>query len=136
MNLSGLKLFTILSALIIFSPASFAETSTEGELPPRYPSEYSENHNRSGSGCYVTFFDKKDFRGRSTTLYGNKNFRHINLKRAFGFEPDSLIVGNRANIWLYDGDNYDDLDYYFRAGSGMRKVSNLDSIDSLEMRCI
>ena len=132
MNLSGLKLFTILSALIIFSPASFSKTSTEGELPP----SYSENDNRGGGGCYVTFFDKKNFRGRSVTLYGNKYYRKINLERAFGFEPDSIIVGHRANIWLFDGDNFDDLDYFLREGTGMRKINNLDSIDSLEMRCM
>ena len=149
MNLSKIKLFTILSALMVFSVTSFAETDTNeyGE-PPSYnnereyplPGDYSDRYERRDRydryGCQVTFFDKKHFRGRSVTLRGSQYFPNVDFENFIGFEPDSLIVGNSANIWLYDGDGFDDLDYFFRAGANVRKVNNLDSIDSFEVRCM
>lgn len=134
MKLSKIKLFAVLTVMMVFSAPTFAKDDSQAEKSRNDPGQYSENYNRGG--CFVTFFDKKNFRGRSVTMTGNRFYRNIDLERAFGFEPDSLIVGNRANIWLYDGDGFDDLEYYFRAGTGARRVNDLDSIDSLEIRCL
>lgn len=130
MNLSRIKLFAVLSALTMFSAMSFAESDLKRERN----NNYSNNYNRGG--CHVTFYDKKDFRGRRVTISGNRYFRDIDLKKAFGFKPESLIVGRRANLWLYDDEDYYDLEYYFRAGAGTRKIKSLNRIDSMVIRCI
>ena len=147
-----LKLLTIFSLLLTFSTISFNAVATEDDshlpdypyphrnqpLPSdnygdRYEDSYDRYDNRGG--CYATFYDKKNFRGRSATMRGNQYFSNAELDDLLGFDPDSVIVGRDANLWLYDGDGFDDLEYYLRGGS-QRASADLDGIDSLQMKCI
>lgn len=142
---SSLKQLTIFTLLLTFSAISFAEVTTEEDPHlPDYPyphrsqplpnDGYSDRYTDRNE-CFVTFYDKKDFRGRSATLRGNQFFSDAELDELFGFDPDSVIVGRGANLWMYDEDGFRDLEYFLRGGS-QRRSASLDGIDSLEMKCI
>lgn len=122
-------LILLTSIGFIFSPAGFSETNStlrDGII--------SMEKSRS-AGCWVTFFDKKNFRGKRATLFGSQSIYNLELEDVVGDDPDSIIVGRRAEIYLFDGEGFDDLKYYFESNTRVRKLDGLENIDSLQINC-
>ena len=93
-------------------------------------------------GCWVKFFDKKNFQGDSLFLSGP-----VNLPRLIGpFGNDwenkvrSVKVGPKANLTIFDNHNYRDEDKFLDAGADIANLSKemgfFDNFRSMVLNCI
>lgn len=94
---------------------------------------------RKGSpGCWVTFYESKDYGDKNITLYGPAEFS--NLKHLpgggsvdWGDQFDSLRTGPNAWVIIYNDENFEDDNYTFGPGSNIRQLSNGDDVDSVKI---
>lgn len=129
-NLTKKTLLLLTTTLVFgFSTSSFAETNS-AQKDGMISMEKSQS-----AGCWVTFFDKKNFRGKRATLFGFQSIYDLELEDIVGDDPDSIIVGPRAKIYLFDGEGFDDLKYYFQSNTRVRSLNGLKNIDSLQINC-
>ena len=93
-------------------------------------------------GCWVKFFDKKNFEGDSLFLSGP-----INLPRLigpFGYDWENKVrsvkVGPKANLTIYDNREYRDQNKFLDAGENVAKLSKemgfFDNFRSMMLNCI
>lgn len=93
-------------------------------------------------GCWVKFFDKKNFQGDSLFLSGP-----INLPRLigpFGYDWENKVrsvkVGPKANLTIFDNHNYRDEDKFLDAGANVANLSKemgfFDNFRSMVLNCI
>jgi hypothetical protein len=93
-------------------------------------------------GCWVKFFDKKNFKGDSLFLSGPVNLPR--LIGPFGYDWENKIrsvkVGPRANLTIYDNREYRDQDKFLDAGANVANLSKemgfFDNFRSMMLNCI
>lgn len=93
-------------------------------------------------GCWVKFYDKKNYEGDSLMLTGP-----INLPRLigpFGYDWEnkvrSIKTGPKANLTIYDNRDYRDQNKFIDAGSNIpdmsEKMGFFDDFRSMMLSCI
>ena len=93
-------------------------------------------------GCWVKFFDKKNFKGDSLFLSGPVNLPR--LIGPFGYDWENKVrsvkVGPRANLTIYDNREYRDQDKFLDAGANVANLSKemgfFDNFRSMMLNCI
>lgn len=93
-------------------------------------------------GCWVKFFDKKNFQGDSLFLSGPVNLPR--LIGPFGYDWENKVrsvkVGPRANLTIYDNREYRDQDKFLDAGANVANLSKemdfFDNFRSMMLNCI
>ncbi|MCC2680821.1 MAG: hypothetical protein K0S36_385 [Nitrosospira multiformis] len=93
-------------------------------------------------GCWVKFFDKKNFQGDSLFLSGPVNLPR--LIGPFGYDWENKVrsvkVGPRANLIIYDNREYRDQDKFLDAGANVANLSKemgfFDNFRSMMLNCI
>lgn len=63
---------------------------------------------RFANGCWVRFFDDKQFRGDALTLAGPVDMPKMEVPGALWRDWDSAVVGPRARVITYDNENFRD----------------------------
>lgn len=63
---------------------------------------------RFANGCWVRFFDDKQFRGAALTLAGPVDMPKMDVPGAIWRDWDSAVVGPRARVVTYDNENFRD----------------------------
>lgn len=63
---------------------------------------------RFADGCWVRFFDDKQFRGDALTLAGPVDMPKMELPGGLWRDWDSAVVGPRARVTTYDNENFRD----------------------------
>lgn len=63
---------------------------------------------RLANGCWVRFFDDKQFRGATLTLAGPVDMPKMDVPGGLWLDWDSAIVGPRARVTTYDNENFRD----------------------------
>ena len=63
---------------------------------------------RLGDGCWVRFFDDKQFRGDALTLVGPVDMPKMEMPGNVWMDWDSAVVGPRAHVTTYDNENFRD----------------------------
>jgi hypothetical protein len=95
------------------------------------------------NGCWARLYDQKDFRGTVFAMVGPVNIPHNRAGYITGFEAgrnyDSLQLGSRANLTVWERENYQNKSTTFAPGQA---VPNLDSrmggaeeIKSMKLSC-
>ncbi|MBD64759.1 MAG: hypothetical protein CME62_06105 [Halobacteriovoraceae bacterium] len=125
-----LKRIKNLALLTTLTLSGLAMASIESDT---YRDRDYVRHNNGG--CWVTFFDKDNFRGRRATFRGAQDLYDVELDNFVGDDPDSIMIGYNTRVWLYEDKGFDDLKYYFDNGYGARDLDGLDDIESLRIRC-
>jgi hypothetical protein len=93
-------------------------------------------------GCWVKFFDKKNFQGDSLFLSGPVNLPR--LIGPFGYDWENKVrsvkVGPKANLTIYDNREYRDQDKFLDAGANVANLSKemgfFDNFRSMMLSCI
>lgn len=95
------------------------------------------------NGCWARIYDKENFAGNMTMLVGPVDIASAKPASVTGLELgrnyDSVVVGPRATLTVWDNANYRDKTATFKAG---QRISNLDGkmgyfeeIKSLKISC-
>ena len=95
-----------------------------------------------GDGCWVRLHDQTEFRGNQLALVGPVDMP--NMRTAFGTdwggEFDSIAVGPKATVTVYDNENYKDKAATFKpnqkiANMGDKQIGPFEDIRSLKIAC-
>ncbi|MGQ0752865.1 MAG: beta/gamma crystallin domain-containing protein [Betaproteobacteria bacterium] len=95
-----------------------------------------------GDGCWVRLHDRTNFRGNQLSLVGPVDMP--NMRTAFGTdwggEFDSIAVGPKATVTVYDNENYKDKAATFKPGQkiadmGDKQIGPFEDIRSLKIAC-
>lgn len=93
-------------------------------------------------GCWVKFYDKKDFEGDSLMLAGPINLPRMTGPFGYDWEDKvrSVKTGPKANLTIYDNRDYRDADKFINAGSSVpdlsEKMGFFDNFRSMMLSCI
>lgn len=60
------------------------------------------------NGCWVRFYDDKNYKGASLTLVGPVDMPKMNVPGAVWKDWDSAVVGSKARVTTYDNENFRD----------------------------
>ena len=93
-------------------------------------------------GCWVKFYEKKNYEGDSLTLAGPLNLAR--LVGPFGSDWEnkvrSLKTGPKSNVTIYDNRNFRDQDKFLDGGSNIPDMSKemgfFDDFRSMMLSCI
>lgn len=90
-------------------------------------------------GCWVRLYEGNNFEGRQLTVIGPAELPNVEENVAvFGF--DSAIVGPKAKVTTYDGENYEDRTATLEPGKkypdlGDTKLGLFEDIESMHVKC-
>jgi hypothetical protein len=92
-----------------------------------------------GKGCWVRFYDHKDFSGASLTVVGPMDMPMMNVPGGLWRDWDSAIVGPRAAVSTFDS-AYPDKTAHLRPGQRIADLSDkklgwFDDIRSARVLC-
>ena len=93
-------------------------------------------------GCWVKFYDKKDFAGDSLMLTGPVNLPRMTGPFGYDWEDKvrSVKTGPNANLTIYDNRDYRDSDKFIKANSNVpdlsEKMGFFDNFRSMMLSCI
>lgn len=60
-----------------------------------------------GKGCWVRFYDDKNFKGDDLTVVGPADFSNMRFHHRFSWGgPASLIAGPKAKVLIYEAENF------------------------------
>lgn len=93
-----------------------------------------------GNGCWVRFYDGKNFRGTNLTLVGPVDMPNTDVPGGVWREWDSAIVGPKATVVTFDNENYRDRTARLAAGQritdlGDKKLGWFEEIKSARVSC-
>ena len=95
-----------------------------------------------GDGCWVRLYDRTNFSGNQLSLVGPVDMP--NMRTAFGTdwggEFDSIAVGPKATVTVYDNEYYKDKAATFKpnekiANMGDKQIGPFEDIRSLKIAC-
>jgi hypothetical protein len=94
-----------------------------------------------GDGCWVRLHDSTDFKGNQLSLVGPVDMP--NMRTAFGTDWsgqfDSVQVGPKATVTVYDNENYMQKAATFKAGQKVKdldeKMGTFEQIRSVKVAC-
>lgn len=78
-----------------------------------------------GNGCWVRFYDAENFRGANLTLVGPVDMNEMNVPGTFGAwrNWDSAVVGPKAQVTVYDQEDFKERNAVLKAGSHIADLS-------------
>ncbi|MFO0572413.1 MAG: DUF4403 family protein [Polyangia bacterium] len=94
------------------------------------------------AGCYVQVYEDSDFRGDTDKLCGPlrvPNMRGLPgaKKRDWGDKIDSLKVGPKARVKVWEDENFEDSTRTFEPNSSPAQLGDMgDNIDSIQIDCL
>ena len=161
---------SIITALAVFSVGAFAQQesqqqqrSTQGQQQSAGQKQQQGAKNQQGqaqgqapvvvlmpvaiyprgeqiaNGCWVRLYEGNNFEGRQLTVIGPADLPNVEENVAvFGF--DSAMVGPKASVTAYDGENYEDRTAKLEAGKkypdlGDTKLGLFEDIESMRVSC-
>jgi len=92
-------------------------------------------------GCWARLFDAQGYRGDVLTLAGPIDVpkAHVGTNFAWGRKYDSVIVGPKATLTVYDDQDYKDKAATFKPGQKVpdlnEKLGFFENIQSLKVAC-
>lgn len=95
---------------------------------------------RFANGCWVRFFDDKQFRGDALTLAGPVDMPKMEVPGALWRDWDSAVVGPRARVTTYDNENFRDRTAELAANQSYpdlrdRKLGWFEEVKSARVAC-
>ncbi|SCY04849.1 Beta/Gamma crystallin [Nitrosospira sp. Nl5] len=143
-------LLTSLLALVTI-PAATAQDTTPGKNEDKgraatapvillVPPMFAVNPSLA-DGCWARLFDDQDYRGDVLTLAGPIDIpsARVGENLVWGRKYDSVIVGPKATLTIYDNQNYQDKTATFKAGQRIpdlnEKLGPFENIRSLKIAC-
>jgi hypothetical protein len=95
---------------------------------------------RFANGCWVRFFDDKQFRGAALTLAGPVDMPKMEVPGGVWRDWDSAVVGPRARVTTYDNENYRDRTAELAANQSYpdlrdRKLGWFEEVKSARVAC-
>ncbi|WP_169517090.1 beta/gamma crystallin domain-containing protein [Azohydromonas australica] len=98
------------------------------------------NSDGLGNGCWVRFYDGKNFRGQMLTLVGPVDLPRMDVAKPAWREWDSAIVGPKAKVATYDKENYRDRTATLSAGQRIPSLDDaqlgwFEDIESVRVSC-
>lgn len=104
-------------------------------LPSRMASD-----TRFADGCWVRFFDDKQFRGDALTLAGPVDMPKMEVPGGVWRDWDSAVVGPRARVTTYDNENFRDRTAVLAANQSVpdlrdQKLGWFEEVKSARVSC-
>lgn len=92
------------------------------------------------NGCWVRFYDGKNYRGANLTLAGPVDMPRMDVPGALWRDWDSAIVGPKARVTTYDNENFKQRTATLNAGQriadlGDKKLGWFDEVHSARVSC-
>jgi hypothetical protein len=94
-----------------------------------------------GNGCWVRFYDDKNFKGDELTVVGPVDLSSMKFHRRYTWGgPDSLIAGPKAKVIVYDAENFKDRSGTINPGEQAKDLSDktlglFEDIESVKIAC-
>lgn len=94
-----------------------------------------------GGGCWARFFDGENFEGDPLTLVGPVDLPNMKFHQRFYWGGlDSVIVGPKATVIIYDDENYRDRNATLKPGDHIgnlddQKLGLFEDIESIKISC-
>jgi len=92
-------------------------------------------------GCWARFFDGENFEGDQLTLVGPADLPNMNFNRRYYWGGlDSVIVGPKARVAIYDAEDYRNRTATLNPGDRIknlddRKLGLFEDIESVKITC-
>ena len=93
------------------------------------------------NGCWARLYDGRDFRGDRLALVGPADMPDMRtgFGKDWGGEFDSVEVGPKATLTVYDGENYSDRAASFKPGERItdmgERMGLFEDVRSLKLAC-
>ena len=106
------------------------------------PVQVSKEEMGMDKGCWVKLYDRKDFQGDSFTLVGPIDLPKMVGPFGFNWENKirSLETGPKANLTIYDNENFRDQDKFIDPNKKIpdlsKKMGFFDNFRSMMLSCI
>lgn len=102
------------------------------------PTAQAQNQ-RLADGCWVRFFDDKDFKGDTLTLAGPVDLPKMELGNVWR-DWESAIVGPKATVRTFDNENFNDRTAMLKPGQkiadlGDQKLGWFEEVKSARVAC-
>jgi hypothetical protein len=105
------------------------------------PVELQSRSDQMSQGCWVQLFSGDNYEGRYLTVVGPVNIPEVASPYGTGMNNwDSAIVGPRATVTTYDGENYRSRSATLRAGQRYPELDDtqlglFEDIESMRVDC-
>ena len=98
------------------------------------------NDTKLANGCWVRFFDDKNYRGDVLTLAGPVDMPKMDLPGNVWRDWDSAIVGPRAKVTTFDNENFRDRTAVLQPNQNVadlrdRKLGWFEEVKSARVSC-
>lgn len=96
---------------------------------------------RLANGCWARIFENPEYGGSHLTVVGPVSVPNLQRTAAHDWNgADSLIVGPKARVIAYDGENFEDREATIESGQSIphlrdEKIGLFDKVDSLKVTC-
>lgn len=96
---------------------------------------------KMATGCWARFYDDENFEGDQLTLIGPVDLPDMKFHRRFYWGGlDSVVVGPKATVAIYDDENYRDRNATLKPGDHIKnlddqKLGLFEDIESLKITC-
>jgi hypothetical protein len=94
-----------------------------------------------GNGCWVRFYDDKNFKGDELTVVGPVELANMKFHHRFTWGgPDSLIAGPKAKVLIYDSEAFKDRSGTINPGEQVANLGDktrglFEDIQSAKIAC-
>lgn len=119
-----------------------AQTARQGgEVPVLVLIPITQNVDTLGDGCWARFYDDENFEGDQLTLVGPVDLPNMKFHQRFYWGGlDSVVVGPKATVTIYDDENYRDRNATIQPGEHVRnlddqKLGLFEDIESIRITC-
>jgi hypothetical protein len=128
-------------ACLVFTSSAFSQAKDNHPEPivVMVPLEISSQ--ALASGCWVQFYDEKDYKGTMLTLLGPAEFYSWDKTsgRQFKNSIDSLVLGPKAHLQVFEHRMFQDRTVQFdpnsREASVVKKLGFGGRIESMKLTC-
>lgn len=130
----------ITTALLLFSSASFSQTSSGQDVYQSPDLVVSGVDFESITGCWAKIYEGENFSGRSVSLVGYTTWAELspNSWPAWSGRLNSAEVGPDARLVLYGEPYFADEDHAITSGVSVDQIPEVpvgDRIESLKLLC-
>ena len=132
------------------APSTSKSTAAQGSSGKSKPVEVTSflvlvpvtqaSDQRLANGCWVRFYDGRNYRGSNLTLVGPVDMPRMEVPGNAWHDWDSAIVGPKAKVTAFDDENYKDKSATLNPGDhipdlGDKKLGWFEEVKSARVSC-
>lgn len=122
-------------------PGQQGQQGQQGQRPDAIVITIMTAKQAEGSGCWAKIYDGENYTGRTMTLAGEQSLPNLEFGEGlFDWEGDidSIVVGPKATLTLYNDENYADKKRELKANEkvgDLHKTIFSEGVESMKLTC-